>query len=134
MRFLVDRFAASILISPLLLLHLHTYSSSIFGSDTANSLITMLSSRLSRSVRIAHHRHIEIYSHVYQFLPRASSAFRHAPSSIKPAFPSRFVRGYAEGGDEKVKGAVIGIDLGTTNSAVALMEGKVPKIIENSEG
>ncbi len=34
----------------------------------------------------------------------------------------------------KVQGAVIGIDLGTTNSAVALMEGKVPKIIENAEG
>jgi molecular chaperone DnaK len=29
---------------------------------------------------------------------------------------------------------VIGIDLGTTNSAVAIMEGKVPRIIENSEG
>ncbi len=35
---------------------------------------------------------------------------------------------------EKVKGAVIGIDLGTTNSAVAIMEGKIPKIIENAEG
>jgi molecular chaperone DnaK len=33
-----------------------------------------------------------------------------------------------------VQGSVIGIDLGTTNSAVAIMEGKVPKIIENSEG
>ncbi|CAH2352675.1 import motor subunit, mitochondrial [[Candida] railenensis] len=31
-------------------------------------------------------------------------------------------------------GPVIGIDLGTTNSAVAIMEGKIPKIIENSEG
>jgi L1 cell adhesion molecule like protein len=31
-------------------------------------------------------------------------------------------------------GPVIGIDLGTTNSAVAIMEGKVPKILENSEG
>jgi molecular chaperone DnaK len=29
---------------------------------------------------------------------------------------------------------VIGIDLGTTNSAVALMEGMNPRIIENSEG
>lgn len=29
---------------------------------------------------------------------------------------------------------MIGIDLGTTNSAVAIMEGKAPKIIENSEG
>ncbi|KAI4318450.1 hypothetical protein MLD38_032151 [Melastoma candidum] len=29
---------------------------------------------------------------------------------------------------------VIGIDLGTTNSCVALMEGKNPKVIENAEG
>uniref|UniRef100_A0A0K8TS32 Putative heat shock protein cognate 5 n=1 Tax=Tabanus bromius TaxID=304241 RepID=A0A0K8TS32_TABBR len=35
---------------------------------------------------------------------------------------------------EGVKGAVIGIDLGTTNSCVAIMEGKQPKVIENSEG
>ena len=33
-----------------------------------------------------------------------------------------------------MQGQVIGIDLGTTNSAVAIMEGKVPKIIENAEG
>ena len=31
-------------------------------------------------------------------------------------------------------GKIIGIDLGTTNSAVALIEGGVPKIIENIEG
>ena len=29
---------------------------------------------------------------------------------------------------------VIGIDLGTTNSCIALMEGKDAKVIENSEG
>ena len=34
----------------------------------------------------------------------------------------------------EVKGAVIGIDLGTTNSCVAIMEGKTPKVIENAEG
>ena len=29
---------------------------------------------------------------------------------------------------------VIGIDLGTTNSCVAVMEGATPKVIENAEG
>jgi molecular chaperone DnaK len=31
-------------------------------------------------------------------------------------------------------GKVIGIDLGTTNSCVAIMEGGIPKVIENAEG
>src|SRR5689334_24382062 len=31
-------------------------------------------------------------------------------------------------------GKVIGIDLGTTNSCVAVMEGSAPKVIENAEG
>ncbi|MFL5087336.1 MAG: Hsp70 family protein, partial [Xanthobacteraceae bacterium] len=29
---------------------------------------------------------------------------------------------------------VIGIDLGTTNSCVAVMEGSTPRVIENAEG
>lgn len=33
-----------------------------------------------------------------------------------------------------MKGHVIGIDLGTTNSCVSLMEGKSPRVLENSEG
>ena len=31
-------------------------------------------------------------------------------------------------------GKIIGIDLGTTNSVVAIMEGNEPKIITNEEG
>ena len=31
-------------------------------------------------------------------------------------------------------GKIIGIDLGTTNSCVAIMEGNTPKVIENCEG
>ncbi|MDP3821226.1 MAG: molecular chaperone DnaK [Burkholderiales bacterium] len=34
----------------------------------------------------------------------------------------------------KNMGRIIGIDLGTTNSCVAVMEGNTPKVIENSEG
>jgi molecular chaperone DnaK len=37
-------------------------------------------------------------------------------------------RAFAAGGD------IVGIDLGTTNSCVAVMEGSQPKVIENSEG
>merc|ERR1719443_318173 len=32
------------------------------------------------------------------------------------------------------QGEIVGIDLGTTNSCVAIMEGAQPKVIENSEG
>ncbi|KAK0409569.1 hypothetical protein QR680_004627 [Steinernema hermaphroditum] len=35
---------------------------------------------------------------------------------------------------DAIRGAVIGIDLGTTNSCVAVMEGKQAKVIENAEG
>lgn len=40
-------------------------------------------------------------------------------------------KAFASGG---VKGHVIGIDLGTTNSCVSIMEGATPRVIENSEG
>merc|ERR1712054_294793 len=85
---------------------------------TLNHTTNMLASRFSRA------------------LPRASpiaarsSAFTRAPLGAKFA---RYESTNA-GEGEKVQGSVIGIDLGTTNSAVAIMEGKVPKIIENAEG
>ncbi|KAI9704827.1 MAG: 70-kilodalton heat shock protein [Candelina mexicana] len=61
------------------------------------------------------------------------SAFSRSSAARSPLCSS-FVRYNSNGGEEKVKGQVIGIDLGTTNSAVAIMEGKTPKIIENAEG
>ena len=66
---------------------------------------------------------------IEQLLPRANTALR--TSAFRKPLSSSFVRQYS---DEKVKGHVIGIDLGTTNSAVAIMEGKQPRIIENAEG
>ncbi|KAI8973449.1 hsp7-like protein [Mycotypha africana] len=43
---------------------------------------------------------------------------------------STTARAYSQG----VNGPVIGIDLGTTNSCVSVMEGKNPRVIENAEG
>ncbi len=42
--------------------------------------------------------------------------------------------GLADRKEEQIMGKVIGIDLGTTNSCVAIMEGATPKVIENAEG
>jgi len=50
--------------------------------------------------------------------------------SFRTTFESILIFNRTEG----VKGAVIGIDLGTTFSCVAVMEGKQAKVIENAEG
>lgn len=46
---------------------------------------------------------------------------------------TRFAAVRAQSTTAAPTGPVIGIDLGTTNSAVAVMEGKTPKILENSD-
>lgn len=64
-------------------------------------------------------------------------ASRFARSALRRAAPTArlgAMRFNSTESNQKVQGSVIGIDLGTTNSAVAIMEGKVPKVIENSEG
>jgi molecular chaperone DnaK len=56
---------------------------------------------------------------------RSLRSFKITNAAINPA--RRFA-------SDKVQGQVIGIDLGTTNSCVSVMEGKTPRVIENSEG
>lgn len=50
-----------------------------------------------------------------------------------PLFPN-FIFFYSIFSSNTVQGHVIGIDLGTTNSCVSIMEGSTPKVIENAEG
>ncbi|RVD80364.1 uncharacterized protein DFL_008261 [Arthrobotrys flagrans] len=65
-------------------------------------------------------------------LPRGGAARLWNQTSVRSSLSSVYARHQST--DQKVTGAVVGIDLGTTNSAVCVMEGKIPKIIENSEG
>lgn len=44
---------------------------------------------------------------------------------------TKFCRFYAE---KPAAGEIIGVDLGTTNSCVAIMEGSAPRVLENAEG
>ncbi|GAX09820.1 molecular chaperone DnaK [Fistulifera solaris] len=61
-----------------------------------------------------------------------------SPSMLRPSYiqPTsvlgQSIRRWQSAGPDA--GDVIGIDLGTTNSCVAIMEGRNPRVIENSEG
>ncbi|KAI2629359.1 hsp70-like protein [Xylaria nigripes] len=71
-------------------------------------------------------------SRLSKALPRATTTAPRWAAPLRKPLGATFAR--YESTEPKVQGAVIGIDLGTTNSAVAVMEGKTPRIIENSEG
>jgi len=60
---------------------------------------------------------------------QANSALNAAVKHSKNNGFNLLQRAYAS-----VQGSVIGVDLGTTNSCVSVMEGSAPKVIENSEG
>ncbi|XP_042061547.1 heat shock 70 kDa protein, mitochondrial-like [Salvia splendens] len=66
----------------------------------------------------------------------SSSAFRILTGNSKPSWAvSNNLAGLVRPFSTKPAGNdVIGIDLGTTNSCVSVMEGKTPKVIENAEG
>ncbi|KAG9055452.1 70-kilodalton heat shock protein [Serendipita sp. 407] len=55
-------------------------------------------------------------------------------SSRSGAFSSLPRSAIARNMNTKVNGPVIGIDLGTTNSCVSIMEGKTSRVLENAEG
>ncbi|KAJ2000234.1 hypothetical protein GGI04_004233 [Coemansia thaxteri] len=63
------------------------------------------------------------------------SCVRSLRSSARPGFLRTGSAGLGlRSMSNKVQGQVIGIDLGTTNSCVAVMEGKNTRVIENAEG
>uniref|UniRef100_A0A1D1XMP9 Heat shock protein, mitochondrial n=1 Tax=Anthurium amnicola TaxID=1678845 RepID=A0A1D1XMP9_9ARAE len=89
------------------------------------AIASMLISRLARSKALA---------------SGASSAFTQASNHLKsqpyggPLLPRRWEAARRAFSSKPDGGDVIGIDLGTTNSCVSVMEGKSPKVIENAEG
>jgi molecular chaperone DnaK len=61
----------------------------------------------------------------------ARSSLRVARSGHYAGLPRSMI---ARNMNSKVNGPVVGIDLGTTNSCVSIMEGKTSRVIENAEG
>jgi molecular chaperone DnaK len=77
---------------------------------------------LTRVTNLARHHssfHGSLKSSLFQDVFENSNVLRTQPARHK---------------SDGIRGSVIGIDLGTTNSCVAVMEGKAPKVIENAEG
>jgi activator of 2-hydroxyglutaryl-CoA dehydratase len=62
-------------------------------------------------------------------VPPAPTFEQAAESTVMPSLEDLL-----KAAELKAMGKIIGIDLGTTNSCVAIMEGGKPKVIENAEG
>jgi hypothetical protein len=80
------------------------------------------------------------YVHLHSFLTR-HTYFLQGPSTLldrKEHELKGFRYAYVSPPSPKIftnyVGPVVGIDLGTTNSCVSVMEGKTSRVIENSEG
>ncbi|MCO5551263.1 hypothetical protein L7F22_004762 [Adiantum nelumboides] len=64
----------------------------------------------------------------------ALPAEQNAASQISSLLSSRWINSSRAFSSKAGGSDIIGIDLGTTNSCVSVMEGKSPRVIENSEG
>ena len=73
--------------------------------------------------------HFMSYTYSYKGLPRSSIA-RNMNSKVSGILRVTFL----SRNTHNLLGPVVGIDLGTTNSCVSVMEGKTSRVIENSEG
>ncbi|CAI7894305.1 unnamed protein product [Closterium sp. NIES-54] len=73
-------------------------------------------------------------SFMQRALPESAEVAAASPAaSVASSIMRRWTNG-ARAFSSAAGGDVIGIDLGTTNSCVAVMEGKTPRVIENAEG